>query len=56
MIAHSEVYKMLRKWDGLMSNVIAQARRDKTSDEIKHRYESTKRSRKFNQNWKNSFP
>ena len=35
-------------------NVIAQARRDK-SDEIKRRYESTKRSRKFNQNWKNSF-
>jgi hypothetical protein len=37
-------------------NVIAQARRDKRSDEIKCRYESTKRSRKFNQNWKKSFP
>ena len=37
-------------------NVIAQARRDKRSDEIKRRYESTKRSRKFNQNWKKSFP
>jgi hypothetical protein len=36
-------------------NVIAQARRDKRSDEIKCRYESTKRSRKFNQNWKKSF-
>ena len=37
-------------------NVIAQARRDKRSDEIKLKYESTKRSRKFNQNWKKSFP
>ena len=36
-------------------NVIAQARRDKRSDEIKRRYESTKPSRKFNQNWKKSF-
>ena len=36
-------------------NVIAQTRHDKRSNEIKCRYKSTKRSRKFNQNWKMSF-